>query len=916
MRHLRRINQARHWLRTSVMAAGLAAAALLTAQAGAAQTNTDDYQIDVVKNDAKSIVVNYHISDFQRQTVRINDEAYEVIAIDGESQMTIKGAPDLVNINRSLAIPNDALMEARVVDSRYYDLSGVKLAPSKGHINRKTDPNAVPFTFGATYSQNAFFPSELVKLREPYILRDVRGSVLEVNPFQYNPVTETLRVYTDITVEVANVGSSDVNVLNPRQRAQSRAFVEMYGDHFLNYDAGRYPPVSEDGDLLVICYDAFMGNAQPYVDHKNSIGINTTMVAVSTIGNNSTAIKNYLQSVYDSSNLAFVLLVGDSAQVATINASGGGSDPSYALLAGNDNYPDILIGRFSAENAGQVDTQVERTIEYENMPAVDQDWFWKGVGIASAEGAGIGDEGQSDKVHMAEIRNWLLGAGYTHVDGFYDPGATDTQVRNAVNEGRGVINYCGHGWLSGWSTSGFDSTDANNLTNDNMLPFIISVACNNGEFGGATCFAEVWMRATNGGEPTGSIGFFGSSISCSWAPPMEMQDEFNLLLTDPDEPYHTLGALCFAGSASSIDDYGYDGITIYNVFNLFGDPTLRVRGTVAPPTGMKVSGGNFVSEGPNGGPFTPESASYLLTNFETYPLDFTVGKSANWLSLSTAAGTIPAGDTVEVIASINSNADSLGNGGYTDTLSFVNTTNHDGDASKDVELTVGVPVPIYLWNMDTNPGWQTEGQWAWGDPTGQGGSYGNPDPQNGYTGTNVYGYNLNGDYANNLPEYDLTTTAIDCSELVDVQLKFRRWLGVEQPTYDHAYLRVSTNGSNWTTIWQNTAEVADGSWQLVEFDISGVADQEATLYIRWTMGVTDTAWQYCGWNIDDVEIWGTQLSQPCLEDLNGDGSVGQDDLGILLASYLQDAGGDIDGDGDTDQADLGALLGMYGEPCP
>ncbi|MFG0253095.1 MAG: WD40 repeat domain-containing protein [Phycisphaerales bacterium JB038] len=50
-------------------------------------------------------------------------------------------------------------------------------------------------------------------------------------------------------------------------------------------------------------------------------------------------------------------------------------------------------------------------------------------------------------------------------------------------------------------------------------------------------------------------------------------------------------------------------------------------------------------------------------------------------------------------------------------------------------------------------------------------------------------------------------------------------------------------------------------------------------------------------------------------DLDGDGCVGQADLGILLASYNVDAGGDIDGDGDTDHSDLGILLGNYGLGC-
>ncbi|MGD2110168.1 MAG: trypsin-like peptidase domain-containing protein, partial [Phycisphaerae bacterium] len=169
----------------------------------------------------------------------------------------------------------------------------------------------------------------------------------------------------------------------------------------------------------------------------------------------------------------------------------------------------------------------------------------------------------------------------------------------------------------------------------------------------------------------------------------------------------------------------------------------------------------------------------------------------------------------------------------------------------------------YSWNLNSNPGWSTQGLWAYGQPTGGGGQHGNPDPTSGATGSNVYGYNLSGDYENNLPETHLTTTAIDCSGLTGVTLVFQRWLGVEQPTYDHAYVRVSNNGSSWTTIWENFNEVADGAWGLQSYDISSVADDASTVYIRWTMGTTDTSWQYCGWNIDDIEIWGAGGGPEC-----------------------------------------------------
>ena len=179
-----------------------------------------------------------------------------------------------------------------------------------------------------------------------------------------------------------------------------------------------------------------------------------------------------------------------------------------------------------------------------------------------------------------------------------------------------------------------------------------------------------------------------------------------------------------------------------------------------------------------------------------------------------------------------------------------------------VELVLPLPQPalIHEFTLDSDPGWIAEGAWAWGQPTGSGGEYGGPDPTSGYTGNNVYGYNLYGDYDNDMAEMSLTTTAIDCRYLKSTMLKFRRWLGVEQPIYDHAYLKVSTDNINWDTIvWQNTGEITETLWSLREYDISSVADGEETVYIRWVMGTTDGGWMYCGWNIDDIEIWGLHI---------------------------------------------------------
>jgi len=193
----------------------------------------------------------------------------------------------------------------------------------------------------------------------------------------------------------------------------------------------------------------------------------------------------------------------------------------------------------------------------------------------------------------------------------------------------------------------------------------------------------------------------------------------------------------------------------------------------------------------------------------------------------------------------------------------VDAVDRQGNPSTDDNggscYSFSTPNVAFDFPMNTNPGWTTAGQWAFGQPTG-GGSY-NGDPTSGRTGNYVYGYNLNGDYSDNLPATYLTTTALDCAGLTDVSLSFWRWLGVESNSnYDEATIEVSNNGTNWSVIWRATdlgVDVADTQWVHQEFDISAIADNQSTVYIRWGMGPTDGGLTYPGWNIDDVQIVAT-----------------------------------------------------------
>jgi subtilisin-like proprotein convertase family protein len=239
------------------------------------------------------------------------------------------------------------------------------------------------------------------------------------------------------------------------------------------------------------------------------------------------------------------------------------------------------------------------------------------------------------------------------------------------------------------------------------------------------------------------------------------------------------------------------------------------------------------------------------------------------------------------------------------------------DGQDSLPATVGVSVvsgnTIYNFPMDTDPNWTATGQWEFGVPQGI-----DEDPSSGFTGSNVYGYNLAGEYTNNMSPETLTTQALDMTGVTGATLKFQRWIGVESSTWDDAKLEVSNDGSNWTELWSNpNSTIREDAWTEVSYDISAVADNQPAVFVRWTMGATDSSVTYAGWNIDDVAIEGTL--PPCPGDIDGDQVVGTTDLLVLLGSWgtsvLPNTSGDLTGDGQVGTADLLELLSAWGQPC-
>ena len=567
-------------------------------------------QTTLVSSSESQIVVDLQLSGFYTDEVTTPRGQASIISIPKAAITSVTGEPQLPMLAIPAIIGDRALMSVQVVTSEYTDYENMEIIPSKGDFPRNINPDDVPYTYGEVYSTDAFFPSQLATLDEPYIQRDVRGQNMMVTPCQYNPVTKVLRVYHHLVLSMEKVGVDDRNIIEHRNRSfvLDPEFKAIYQNRYINYaeSLSRYTPIEEAGELLIICHDAFMTNMQDFVNWKKQIGRPTTMVGTSTTGTSATSIQSYIATYYSQHPaLTDVLLVGDVAQIPGVYVSAGSGwsgysgygDLPYGQTAGNDSYNELLVGRFCCETAAQVTNHVNKVINYERDLNATATWLPVGQGISTTAGNG-GHYNEDDYQHIDNIRNDLLGYNYTNVYRDYQSvsGTTATSasvVSQHINDGVSIINYCNHGSETSWGVFNYSNSHVNALTNDYKLPYIISVACLVGKYDhGSGCFAEAWMRATNNsnGNPTGAIGGMFSYISQPWIPPMYGQDEMVDILVESynSQIRRTMGGVSVDGNMAVLDLGATQNANkgTYNCWILYGDPTLTLRNAVPDDMGV------------------------------------------------------------------------------------------------------------------------------------------------------------------------------------------------------------------------------------------------------------------------------------------------------------------------------------------
>ncbi|UCD16294.1 MAG: choice-of-anchor J domain-containing protein, partial [Candidatus Zixiibacteriota bacterium] len=852
---------------------------------------------------AEPVAMQYTFEPPEIEPVILGGERFDRVIMKGVPNGGNAGQPALPAAGASILLPYGCeVVGIEIIPGEKIALgSGFYVEPVSLPIRLSSQPlkPEAPIPDAAIYGSDQPFPAALFKNIGTQSFRGYQILTLRLQPVQYVPATGELYYFTDFTVTVNTAESGKSSPLFRGLPEDENEVMAKVDNPELAYSYGVSGKHGAKAyDLLIITTPALAGAFEPLKDYHDTTGMPTEIHTTDDVGSsNPDDIRSYITDRYLNDGISYAIIGADddiipAKDLYVVTGVGYGhyteynmpSDVFFGCLDGPYNYDgdsywgepndgegggdvdlvaEVFIGRCAAGNTTEVDRFVSKTIEYLTVSGT----YLQKV-LMVGEYLGFGGPAEYAAETLDELIDGSDAHGYTtvgipsdifDVDRLYErdwPGNDwpQSELTSRINAGVHILDHLGHG-SEDYAMKLYNS-DILALISNTELCLVYSQTCLAGHLDGTDCWAEYMNIKIDEGAFAVIMNArygFGESYSTD-GPSQRFNREFWDAVFNTSEGKPELGRANHDSKEDNLYRIGDDCMRwCYYELNLFGDPTVSIRG---------VTGISF--EFPTGipeivPPNTPVSFEVVVNPAgEGVPvpgsgqLHYTIDDSplqTVWMTETSPnhyTATLPEVGCFESLKFYVS-AEEATNGRFYS----------PGPGNPNEIIVASEVITAFTDDFETDMGWTVSGGlWARGIPTGGGGQYGNPDPASGHNDPNVFGYNLNGDYENSMPERHLTSPPIDCSELSGARLKFWRWLGVEQPIYDHAYIRISTDGSGWTTVWENGGTISDAQWTEINLDISDYADGQATVYLRWTMGITDGAWQYCGWNIDEVEVIG------------------------------------------------------------
>ncbi len=564
------------------------------------------WSFEVLSSDPSGSRLLLECPGFWTQEVEVDGEIYTKVILPQAGILTEAGLPALPAVSKILAVPDDRDVEVIVSNVIYQTFSCVNPLPA--------EPDPETLAGFATPPPQGVYPENWAEALPPAIFKDYRVSQVNLFPIRYDFNERRIQLATRLEVEIRTTKPTTVNVKTYTPR-YSDAFAPLYDSLIDNIDEFNTasPLVGEGprGGYLIVADDRVFGAevdslVNVFATWKRELGYDVTVLLLSEIGGTREEIQDAVKQVYYGGDvpLDYVLLIGDiDGQInipaySIVKPTGGEQDVTdhpYAMLEGDDYFPDVMIGRISVTSTAELATALWKTTYYQRYPDVaGTDWLKEACVVA----------GNYSDVGIAPITPvwtsmWLVDKlydhGYAQVDTFFwwtgnpnPPYPGNDLIAESINDGVGLVAYRGWADANGWQYPVFKVEDVEALSNGAYLPIVVSMVCNTGDFGNLSvdpCFGESWLRTGSQFNLKGGAAFFGPSdlhTNTKWNNALYAGFFEGVL----EENLTRIGQAAIRAKFELY--YGFPENTgvgdfaefYFHVYNILGDPELSVRTAV------------------------------------------------------------------------------------------------------------------------------------------------------------------------------------------------------------------------------------------------------------------------------------------------------------------------------------------------
>lgn len=504
----------------------------------------------LVSQDGSGVGLHFQLDLFELEPIFIDGKSYQRVSMPEVFLPNDAGAPDLPGIGRFVAMPNGATARIEFVPVVFETYQNIDISPAPVLPREGDDGPLVYEANPEIYNRDAFYPENPVLLSEPGVMRGVDVVTVGVTPFQYNPVTRELIVYSEIDIRIDFIGG---NGEFGEERLRSRFWEPILEAQLLNYASlPDFDGTALRGDRNGYEYLIITPDNPPFIAWADSLknwrtlqGIETGIFTTTDIGGtDSNTIEAWLNNAYntwDPAPAAFLFLADYPA--SGLRDSGITSplfnDTIYPCISDNiyadvngDHLPDMVHARITARDEADLEMMIQKMLSFERNPPTDAGFYdhpifaggWQTerwfilcseivlghqehvLGKSPVREYAIYDgtpgSSWSSSANTSLLVNYFgpNGLGYIpqtpeHLD---DWGATAARLNNDINSGAYMLLHRDHGGETGWGEPSYGIGSLAGLSND-MLPFVFSMNCLTGKYNWSSeCFTEAFHRMQHG----------------------------------------------------------------------------------------------------------------------------------------------------------------------------------------------------------------------------------------------------------------------------------------------------------------------------------------------------------------------------------------------------------------------------------